>query len=250
MIDGLLTSIVHRPYVFSFLAAYLFLACRRWGWRRAIIWLVTGYFIAWLSEYSSINNGFPYGEYHYIYSNLEGELLVAGVPFFDSLSYPFLIFAGFTMGESILGSAISRSRYLTISRIFLGSLFTMLLDVIIDPIATMGDKWFLGKIHYYAHPGWYFGVPVTNFAGWFFVSLVIISTNLLLWKTRVHDSTVSRSSDLTGFFYPAIALFNIAVTFWIGEWKMGIASSIILTAILAGLTPSLLASRFRQRISV
>lgn len=224
--NGLLTSIVHRPYVFAFLIAYLLLAWRLWGWKRTLLWLSSGYLIAWCSEYSSINNGFPYGEYHYVYENLAGELLIAGVPFFDSLSYPFLIFAGFTMAEFIRKSANS-----TIMTILLGALLTMLLDVIIDPIATMGDKWFLGKIHWYEHPGLYFGVPATNFAGWFLVAFAVIGFNVAAWRIVEPKPFGSRPNWLYPAFYAGIALFNIVITSWVGEWKLGLASLGILCAI-------------------
>lgn len=244
----LLTTIVNRPYVFAFLLAYLFLSIKRWGWKRSLVWLVSGYFIAWLSEYSSIHINFPYGEYHYIYENLQGELLVAGVPFFDSLSYPFLIFAGYTTAEFMLRWTRDERRGTKfgvasivhrLSSVVLGALLTMLLDVIIDPIATMGDKWFLGKIHFYAHPGWYFGVPMTNFGGWFLVSLAVILLNVLMWKISTKflgvDLTTSRSHDLTityPLFYISIAIFNIVITFLAGEWKLGLTSSAILSAII------------------
>lgn len=231
--NGLFVSIIHRPYVFAFLTAYLFLAWRLWGWRRTIIWLVSGYLIAWFSEYSSINNGFPYGEYHYVYENLKGELLILGVPFFDSLSYPFLIFAGFS---------VVPSHHRTIIRVLLGSLLTMFLDVIIDPVATMGDKWFLGKIHWYVHPGFYFGVPLTNFAGWFLVALTVISFNIVTW--RVFPSFFSdinearsmkheaRQNWFCPVFYAGIALFNIFITFSIGEWCLGLISLVIVCLII------------------
>jgi uncharacterized membrane protein len=226
--NELLTSIIHRPYVFAFLAAYLILGWRFLGTRRTILWLISGYAIAWLSEFSSIHNGFPYGEYHYVYENLTGELLVLGVPFFDSLSYPFLIFAGFATATFILGRRHANG---SSAAVLLGAILTMLLDVIIDPAATMGDKWFLGKIHYYAHPGWYFGVPLTNFAGWFLVALTIIAFNALAWH-RI-PSLFRKDSEkgpdiLYPAFYAGIALFNIVVTFWIGQWKLGLASSVIL----------------------
>ncbi|MFA4974723.1 MAG: carotenoid biosynthesis protein [bacterium] len=232
--DSLLTTFLHRPYVFAFLAAYLFLAWRFFGWRRTTLWLVSGYLIAWASEYSSIHNGFPYGEYHYIYENLRGELLIAGVPFFDSLSYSFLTFAGYSTATLMLDRG--RASYLRAA--LLGALLTMLLDVIVDPIATMGDLWFLGKIHYYAFPGLYFGVPMTNFGGWFLTAFAIVGFNLLAW--RAFPVFLGRTNELpsrrTIFFYPAfysgIALFSIFMTFRVGHWKLGLASSAILAAIM------------------
>ncbi|MBI4211182.1 MAG: carotenoid biosynthesis protein [Deltaproteobacteria bacterium] len=224
--DALIISFFKRPYVFAFLVAYLILACRLWGGARTIIWLISGYTIAWASELSSIHNNFPYGEYHYIYENMPGELMNAGVPFFDSLSYPFLIFAGYTT-----------AKFFKLPPLFFGALFTMLIDVIIDPLATMGDKWFLGQIHYYAHPGIYFGVPLTNFAGWFLVAFAVIGVNELVWsflRGRAQHAAPLPERTLNWLypaFYLGIALFNIAISFWIGEWELGLASSGILTSI-------------------
>ncbi len=233
--DGLIQSIITRPYVFAFLAAFLFLGMRFFGWRRTLLWLVTGYAIAWLSELSSITNGFPYGEYHYVYEGMPGELVVLGVPFFDSLSYPFLTFAGFTTAVFMLGRRHANG---TAASIFLGALLTMLLDVIVDPTSTMGERWFLGRIHYYAHPGWYFGVPLTNFGGWFLVSLAIIAVNAGLWRVVPwfsYESTRAREHECTSWMFPAfyagIALFIIAVTFSIGELKLGAASLAIIAII-------------------
>jgi len=47
----------------------------------------------------------------------------------------------------------------------------MALDVVIDPLAVRGDRWFLGQVFTYAEPGIYFGVPCSNFAGWVIVGL-------------------------------------------------------------------------------
>ncbi len=231
---SLLTSLTHRPYVFIFLTAYLFLAWKRWGWPRTLLWLASGYAIAWASEISSITNGFPYGEYHYIYGNLRGELIIGGVPFFDSLSYPFLIFAGYTTAEFILKYSPEKGAAIRIS---LGALLTMLLDIIIDPLATMGDKWFLGKIHWYAHPGWYFGVPVTNFIGWFVVALTVIAFNEALWAISpltFHAQGKNGQSWMHPAFYTGIALFNIAIMLMIHAWLLALGSTIILAAIALG----------------
>jgi uncharacterized membrane protein len=248
MINELITTIVKRPYVFAFLAAYLFLAWRLWGWRRTIFWLVSGYLIAWASEFSSINNGFPYGWYFYRYENMPGELMVGGVPFFDSLSYPFLIFAGYSTALFILSRGF-RINFLASNRatavvILIGSTLTMLLDIVIDPVAKLGSQWFLGNIYWYSTPGWYFGIPISNFMGWFLVPLAVIVFNMLAWhlfpnllRDRRFESTTSERCDVMKSIFPAfyasIALFNISISFWIGAWKIGVASSCILLGVIA-----------------
>ena len=254
MFDELITTILKRPYVFAFLAAYLFLALRRWGWRQTLLWLISGYCIAWLSEYSSIHNGFPYGHYKYVYENMPGELMIAGVPFFDSLSYVFLTFAGFMTGWFVIASKAKQSRSANRDRralrarddnwktalklVILGAFLTMMLDVIVDPVATMGEKWFLGQIHYYVNPGWYFGVPLTNFGGWFLVAFAIIGFNVVAWQAfpNALGGMKMRSGikSLEPLLYLSVGLFQSIVALWIGAYFLGFINA-TLCAVIAGL---------------
>ena len=96
------------------------------------------------------------------------ELFVSNVPFFDSLSFPFLAYASFCLARWALGQAHGWAPAA------LAGALMMLLDVVVDPLAVLGDRWFLGRVFYYAEPGIYFGVPLSNFAGWFLVGWVIV----------------------------------------------------------------------------
>ncbi len=49
------------------------------------------------------------------------------------------------------------------------------IDMVIDPVALRGDRWFLGKIYYYLDPGIHFGVPFTNYVGWFVVGVISLA---------------------------------------------------------------------------
>ena len=210
--ETILYTMLKRPYVVAFLAAYLVLGYRYFGGWRTGLWLVIGYGVAWLSEWSSIHTGFPYGLYHYIYENLHGELMLAGVPVWDSLSYVFLIFAGYTTAAFI--------QFPKSPHPLLGALLTMLLDVIIDPLAHLGNRWFLGEIYYYASPGIYFNVPLSNFFGWFLVAFLVIA----LFQALARPPLLPRPFWLYPAFYISIALFNILLTFAIQEWALAFAS--------------------------
>lgn len=164
--------------------------------------------------------------------------MIFGVPFFDSLSYPFLIFAGFTTASLILNKGrlifTIDSFSKAIKYILLGAFLTTILDIIIDPVAKLGSQWFLGEIYYYASDGWYFNVPMSNFAGWFLVSAAVVAFNVIVWKLT--SSPVEKISSGFKYLYPsfyiAIGLFNICVTFWIGAIALGISSSVILLLIV------------------
>jgi putative membrane protein len=208
------------------------------GLKRALIFCLSGYLITWLSEFSSIHTGIPYGFYYYIESTKGYELWVFGVPFMDSLSYVFLAYASYSMALFTV-SPVYMSRnviYLLETRKLRRSLFvTMLssvylvyLDIIIDPVALRGSRWFLGQIYGYPEDGAYFGVTIANFAGWavvgFILTYLLQSIDYILSRKGITDRTGHKFAwrYLIGpALYAGILVFNIFMTFHIGENNIG-----------------------------
>lgn len=221
----ILTTIIHRPYVFAFLISFLVIGFLNRGAGRTFLFLFLGYSIAFLSEFSSIQNGFPYGMYHYVYENMRGELMLGGVPVWDSLSYSFMAYAGYEMADYFLGE-----RW----KIPAAALLMVLLDVVADPLAVRGERWFLGRIFFYPDGGAYFGVPLSNFAGWLLVASMILLTYRFLEKSLFRNPPPRRFPLAGPLFYWGIVGFNLAVTFWIGEIAIGI-TGLILHTLTAGL---------------
>ena len=210
MAVGLLAgTIVLRPYVFAFLLAFLAIAWRDVGPRRAPAWLVLGFAVAFGAELSSTRVGFPFGLYHYTGATADRELFLSNVPFFDPLSFPFLAYASWCLA----GRALRRSRGLSV--VALSALLMALLDVVIDPLAVRGERWFLGHLFDYPEAGVYFGVPLSNFAGWFLVGFVIVGGFLALTPTEPGP----RPAPGVALYYGVLA-FNLALTLWIGEWML------------------------------
>ncbi len=209
----LVGTLLLRPYVFGFLAAFLAAAGRDLGWRRTLGWVVWVWPLAWLSEFSSTRTGVPFGLYHYTGHTADRELYIAGVPFMDSLSFTFLAYAAFCLARVALdrpGRPPSRPPVALAS----GALM-MLLDVVIDPLAVRGDRWFLGRIFYYPDGGLYFGVPLSNFLGWWALGTAAVGG--YLWRAGAPP----RAGAMPGVsLYYAVLGFNLAVTAWIGEWLL------------------------------
>ncbi len=232
------STIALRPYVFVFLLVYLIGCSMHLGIKRSLLFLVCGYLIAWLSEYSSIHNGIPYGHYSYIDTTRDSELWVLGVPFMDSLSYVFLAYASYSMALSVRSPLLysqgaihlleTREIRGSLSTTMLGALCFMYLDVIIDPIALRGDKWFLGQIYAYPGGGAYFGVPISNFLGWAAVGFIMILA------LQTIDEALRRKNvkDWYGSGYPwkflvgpvlylGVIVFNLFIAFYAGEFSIG-----------------------------
>lgn len=235
-----------RPYVFAFLAVYLVAAVTHLGWKKTLSFTVAGYLIAFISEYSSINTGIPYGWYYYIDTTKTQELWIAGVPFFDSLSYVFLTYCSYTAALLTL-SPIKTWRWNLVTLetkslrhsgavLLLGSLYQVFLDIVIDPVALQGHRWFLGQIYGYREAGGHFGVPLSNYLGWWIVSLVLVFT-----LQRI-DARVARNKEkpagianlpfrslLGPVLYLSVLVFNFAITIMIGENLMAITGIFMFT---------------------
>ncbi len=245
-------TVVLRPYVFVFLACYLTLAVWHMGVRRTLIFTVVGYGIAFLSEYSSTRNGFPYGFYSYIETTRDQELWVSNVPFMDSLSYTFLTYISYTMSLLMLSPLIKKGLDVrwgnnthirhAAKTICLGAVFFMLLDVVIDPVAFRGDRWFLGKIYTYQEEGEYFNIPLTNFGGWLVVGLAVLYSftriDRALGPYRPDKDSGRREVYAQALLGPGVYFgvlaFNLAVTFYIGEFLLGLCG-LALSGLLGGL---------------
>ena len=217
----LLGSFVLRPYVFAFLLAYLVAAVRDLGARRTA--LLTGWVwaVAFVSEVSSTRNGFPFGLYHYTQDTRDRELFLSNVPFFDSLSFVFLAYAAFALARAVAPGA--RGRLLPMALV--SGVLMMLLDVVIDPLAVRGERWFLGHIFWYAESGAYFGVPVSNFAGWLFVGAVGVGGYLLMERLLPPSRAPGDRPGLGIGLYYGVLGFNLVMTAWIGEWSLLLAGS-------------------------
>lgn len=253
LIARLAGTVVHRPYVFAFLAVYLVAAVTRIGWRRTAVFSALAYFVAFAAELSSTRNGFPFGLYHYIDTMRDRELWIANVPFWDSLSFTFLCYLGWRLGVLLYAPLAVRTGDFQVVetraiagswRVALtGALLMTWLDVVIDPLTVRGDRWFLGKMYFYPEGGIYFGVPLSNFAGWFLVGVTVIALYQRLerldWCARGRRGI--RHLPFAGLIEPLLYLgilaFNLALTFAIGEPLLGTIGILMFIPVVAlGLT--------------
>lgn len=264
IVQLLLGTVTMRPYVFAFFAAYLCVAVPHLGWRKVGIFTVAGYLIAFASEYSSINNGFPYGWYYYIDATRSKELWIAGVPFFDSLSYVFLAYCSYATALFIVSplrgwrwglvTLETRAIRRSFAVVFLGSLLQVFLDIIIDPVALQGSRWFLGQIYGYREAGVHYGVPLSNYLGWWLVGFLMILALQLI--DRIVGRQVERPAGVCGMpfrsllgplLYLSVIIFNLSMTLLIGERQLAVTG--IFTYVLPVAIVVTLAIRRANRFS-
>jgi uncharacterized membrane protein len=111
-----------------------------------------------------------------------------------------------------------------------------------------GDRWFLGNLFYYPEPGVYFGVPLSNFAGWVIVGTVGVGLYLVLVherasaggapaprrpaaRTTVHGRASGHRAWPGVALYYGVLGFNLAMTIVIGEWWLATVGAVIHVAV-------------------
>ncbi len=253
----LFKTILLRPYVFLFLAAFLFAARGLLGWKRTGLFMAITWATAFLCEFSSTRTGIPFGWYYYTGSTIHDELYIANVPFMDSLSFIFLLFASYCMALFFILPSPSRGSGRThlpelifdpVVRtswpvLALAVLYFAFIDVIIDPVALRGDRWFLGQIYGYHDPGIHFGVPVANYVGWAIVGVLSLTAYFFLDRrlertvapprtAQASNGMLTRCSAASWILlgcalYYGVLAFNLVVAFWIGEALIGMTGILI-----------------------
>ena len=234
-------TILLRPYVFVFLAAFLFAAIQLIGWPRTWRFWLISWATAFVCEFSSTRTGIPFGWYHYNGSTLGQELYFSDVPFMDSISFSFLLYAAYCVALCLLlprkpSPAPTRPGLTPLqfdmnartswTVFFLTAFLFAFIDMVIDPVALRGDRWFLGKIYFYPDPGLHFGVPFANYVGWAVVGLISLALYFPLERRlpvlSTPPSVTPRLLLGLGLYY-GVLVFNLSVTFWIGESFMGMS---------------------------
>jgi len=234
-------TLLLRPYVFIFLTIALATSVWFMGKQRTAMFFLLTWVTAFVCEFSSTRTGIPFGWYVYTGSTVGQELYLSDVPFMDSLSFSFLLFTSYCLALTFLlpaqGRGMTRamradpSRRASFPVLCVTVMFLVLLDVVIDPVALRGERWFLGRIYYYPEPGVHFGVPLVNYGGWAVVGLIAFGLyqrlDRRLPEQGREEVNVARPLLFGCALYYGILAFNLAVTFWIGEPLIGVTGLLI-----------------------
>lgn len=245
----LLGSLTLRPYVFFFLAIYLTISSMHLGYLRTALLFFLAWGIAFVSEFSSTRIGVPYGYYEYLETTRQVELWISNVPFFDSLSYTFMAYASYATALLALAPVWRRGADVQLiethrirqswSVAALAAILFVCLDIVVDPVALRGSRWFLGQIYRYPEGGIYFGVPLSNFVGWAIVGSAIIVSfqrvdrflNRYSWMSERGVRHVPAKGLMGPTLYYLLLLFNLATTFVIDEPLLGLVGVFIFTPV-------------------
>lgn len=131
-----------------------------YNWKSTLAYLGIIFIVTLFYENLSIMTGFPFGHYHYS-DLLRPKLLHA--PIFIAPAYFSISYFPWVVSKLLLnrqGELINRTTVFTIP--IMATFLFVMFDLIIDPYAST-----IKGFYVWENGGAYFGVPFSNYAGWF-----------------------------------------------------------------------------------
>lgn len=191
--DGLLASL------FLLLAGLVVLLGARA--RREVPTLLSVALLGFAVEAAGVRTGFPFGAYAYT-GVLRPQLL--GVPVVMGFAWMALV--------AYACEVAGRLRLPPWPAALVGALWTTAVDLVIDPLAVQRFGYWT-----WAHGGTYYGVPFTNFVGWFVTALLacrllVAHARPNLWASLVGAAILLFfAANATAHALPFVALVGFAL---------------------------------------
>jgi putative membrane protein len=197
---GLLPDGLNAPLGALLPAAFALLhGSRRYRWSGILVFAAICLVVSNAFENLSIFSGFPFGYYHY--SDALG-LKLFQVPVLIGLAYLGMGYLSWTIASLVLdgGRQAGASRLVAVP--ITASFVMVSWDLTLDPAAsTIGHSWI------WRDGGAYFGVPVSNFLGWYLTVFVFFQLFALYLVRRPPRP----AQDQTGFWWPAWTMFAVSI---------------------------------------
>jgi uncharacterized membrane protein len=229
---GMTVWVVQGLILLSFALAH---GVKRYGWDTMLVWGGITFFISWSIETLSIAMGGPFGNYYY--TDTLG-VKAGAVPLAIMPAYFVTGYLAWTMGTIFLrnlGTGIEkRNRFLVP---FVASFIMVMWDLCMDPIkSTIEGAWI------WEDGGAYFGVPISNYFGWYLTVFLIFQVFALYLYRYSRNEGFEQSKVywvLAPVMYLGLALEYLLYPFW-KTTNLDIYLSVFLATILTMVFASIL----------
>jgi uncharacterized membrane protein len=206
------------------LAFALLHGAQRYHWSGILIFLVIGLVVSNVLENTSILTGFPFGHYYYT-SDLGPKLFL--VPLIIGPAYFGTGYLAWVLSTVLVGDVRPKSSAFTTFAVpFIASFMMVAWDLGMDPTSsTIRHSWI------WEQGGGYFGVPLTNYLGWFFTVYVIFQ--LFALSLRLHkvsreeeEPTLPRSYYAQAIVMYAVIGLVIVVNYVVGNTNTAVTDAV------------------------
>jgi len=173
----------------------------RYRWSGMVTFIVVCLVVSNILENISILTGFPFGHYHY--TDVLGLKLFL-VPLVIGPAYFSTGYLAWVLSTVLIGDVRRQgSWFTTFSVPFIASFLMVMWDLCFDPtFSTIQHLWI------WEQGGGYFGVPLTNYLGWFFTVYVFFQLFALFLRFRkaAHGETQTLSRS---YYAQAVVMYAV-----------------------------------------
>jgi uncharacterized membrane protein len=175
---------------------------RTYGIRTSLFFAVVVLLVSNFLENVSIATGFPFGNYYY--SQFSGPRIL-NVPVLIGPAYLGMGYLSWTLARLLLGRTREALRGMSLITVPIVASFLMVAwDLTFDPVnSTINGFWI------WEQGGAYFGVPFSNYVGWFLTVFVFFAVFAVYLSRRSHESAGSARQS-GQYWLQAVALYAAA----------------------------------------
>src|SRR3984893_156026 len=192
----------------------------RYQWSGILTFLVLCLVVSNVLENTSILTGFPFGHYHYT-SDLGPKLFL--VPLLIGPAYFGTGYLAWVLATVLIGDVRPKGSWFTTFAVpFIASFMMVAWDLGMDPTSsTIRHLWI------WEQGGGYFGVPLTNYLGWFFTVYIFFQLFALYLRLRQASRDGEEPTLPRSYFAQAIVMYAmiglvIVVNYLVGSANMPI----------------------------
>lgn len=173
----------------------------RYGKKNITIFFLITWAVSFSLENLSIATGFPFGLYHY-----SPNLGILTVPLIIIFAYFAIGYLSWVLSHILTGQYAKKLEGKQIFIIpFIAAFIMVMWDLTVDPISsTLQGLWI------WTYPGSYFGVPISNFFGWFLVVYIFFQI-FALYLSKYDSINATKVFKLSNkpYWIEAAAVYGI-----------------------------------------
>ncbi len=178
---------------------------RRYGWNGIAAFAIICFLVSNIMENAGVATGFPFGPYYY--TDLLGPKLFY-VPLLIAPAYLSVGYMSWVLATIVLGDVRRGAGWLeAIGTPVVASFIMVLWDLALDPTASTVEKNWI-----WTQGGGFFGVPLSNYLGWFLTVYAFMQLFALYLRARAPVPPASHSKS---YFAQAVAMYAIVASHFV-----------------------------------
>ncbi|MFD1017968.1 carotenoid biosynthesis protein [Thalassobacillus hwangdonensis] len=145
-------------------------------------------------EHLGVEYDFLFGSYHYT-DNF--GMMIFGVPITIGFAWLLIMGCSHELARGITSQMPERAK--PIIFVLIGSLIAVTMDLILDPVSYLIKEYWI-----WHDSGLYYGIPFSNFSGWFWLAALLHALFFLLRKIKKGPSLDTQWQFRMGYLFLAI----------------------------------------------